>query len=206
MRAFALLSSTIVVALAAPVAAHAQDATGGADPSTLAPATPVSGVGTGGVEFGVDPTAPPRITVPGRKAKRLPTGFAAAPADAPAKVQRAIWTANEIVGMPYVYGGGHSRTFKDSGYDCSGTVSYALKGARLLKSPLDSSRFMRWGKARHGRWISIYSNPGHAYVVIAGLRLDTSAAGERRSSGKGPRWRSGARKQRGFRVRHPKGY
>lgn len=204
MRVLALLPITIVLALAAPAAALAQDATGGADPS--APVAPVSGAGTGGVEFGIDPAAPPRVTVPGRKAKRLRTGFAAAPAAAPAKVQRAIWAANEIVGMPYVYGGGHNRTFKDSGYDCSGTVSYALKGAGLLRGPLDSSSFMRWGKARRGHWITIYTNPGHAYVVIAGLRLDTSAAGERRSSGKGPRWRSGARKQGGFRVRHPKGY
>ena len=158
----------------------------------------------GGAEYGATPPSDQRVFVPGTKAVLLDTGFAAAPADAPPAVQEAVFAANEIVGKPYRYGGGHRR-FKDRGYDCSGTISYALHGADLLDSPLDSGSFMRWGERGKGDWITVYTNPGHAYVVIAGLRLDTSAAGERRSSGKGPRWRTTLRGGRGFRTRHPEG-
>jgi hypothetical protein len=141
--------------------------------------------------------------VPGAKATVLPNGQAAAPLDAPPQVHAAIAAANRIVGKPYRYGGGHARV-EDSGYDCSGTVSYALIGAKLLRSPLDSSSFMRWGRAGRGQWITVYTNPGHAFVVIAGLRLDTSAAGDP-SGAKGPRWRPALRSTRGFRARHPVG-
>jgi hypothetical protein len=161
---------------------------------------------TGGAAYDESAPDPSKPTVEGEKAVRLPDGRAAAPELAPEEVKEAIWAANEIVGKPYSYGGGHNRTFKDSGYDCSGTVSYALNGAGLLKTPLDSGSFMSWGKARKGEWITVYANSGHAYAVIAGLRLDTSAAGERVSSGSGPRWRSNARRQRGFVARHPKGF
>jgi cell wall-associated NlpC family hydrolase len=119
---------------------------------------------------------------------------------APIEVQKAIWAANEITKKPYIYGGGH-RSFKSRGYDCSGTVSYALHGAGLLASPLDSSSFMKWGAAGKGDWITIYTNPGHAYAYIAGLRLDTSGPGE-----SGPRWRVAKRSNKGFRVRHPAGF
>jgi cell wall-associated NlpC family hydrolase len=184
--------------LVAPGAAHAQQEAG----------TQTSGTTdtqhAGGAEYGTDPGAPPRAYVAGTKARLLENGFAAAPTDAPVAVQEAVFAANEIVGKPYVYGGGH-RSFKSSGYDCSGTISYALHGGGLLKSPLDSGSFMRWGERGKGDWITVYTNPGHAYVVIAGLRLDTSAAGERVSSGKGPRWRKGKRVMRGFRLRHPEG-
>jgi cell wall-associated NlpC family hydrolase len=200
VRARALVTMSIAVCLAAPAAASAQDASGGATPAPVPAADPAA---SGGAEYGLDPT---QLTVPGTKAKRLPNGLAAAPADAPLQVQQAIWAANKIVGLPYVYGGGHNRTFKDAGYDCSGTVSYALKGAGLLKLPLASGDFMSWGKAKEGDWITIYANGGHAYAVIAGLRLDTSSAGEKRSSGKGPRWRSNLRGGAGFKVRHPKGF
>src|SRR6185436_10804511 len=109
------------------------------------------------------------------------------------------------VGKPYVYGGGH-RSFKSSGYDCSGTVSYALLGGGLLKSPLDSSSFMRWGAKGKGSWVTVYTNPGHAFAMIAGLRLDTSAYGVSaratrkiaRVGERGPRWRSGKRPKKGF--------
>jgi hypothetical protein len=141
--------------------------------------------------------------VAGPKATILPSGLAAAPSGAPPQVLAAINAANKIVGKPYRYGGGHAKV-EDSGYDCSGTVSYALIGARLLKAPLDSSSFMRWGKAGAGEWITVYTNPGHAYVVIAGLRLDTSAAGDP-SGRKGPRWRPALRATRGFTARHPAG-
>ena len=205
MRGSALLCSALALAFVAPAAAAAQSpqtTTQTPEPSETAAAPSASG--TGGLEYGVDPTAPPRVLVPGTKAVRLPTGFAAAPAEAPVAVQAAVFAANEIVGKPYRYGGGHNRKFKDSGYDCSGTVSYAFRAAGLLKSPLDSGSFMRWGKRGKGKWITVYANPGHAYTVIAGLRLDTSAAGEKVSSGRGPRWRSNARKQSGFVARHAK--
>lgn len=156
----------------------------------------------GGQAFGA-PNAADVRTVPGTRAKLLANGQAAAPAGAPLEVQKAIWAANRIIGMPYVYGGGHQR-FEDDGYDCSGTVSYALRGGSLIDTPMDSGTFMRWGLAGKGDWITVYTNPGHAYVVIAGLRLDTSAAGDPRG-GKGPRWRPNLRSSRGFRARHVDG-
>jgi hypothetical protein len=185
----------LACALVAPAAASAQS-----------PQPPAStGAGTGGAVFDDAAPDPIKPVVEGLKARRLPSGLAAAPSLAPPEVQEAVWAANEIVGKPYVYGGGHNRTFKDTGYDCSGTVSYALNGAGLLDSPLPSGSLMRWGARGKGQWITVYANGGHTYAVIAGLRLDTSSAGERVSSGKGPRWRSNARRQAGFAVRHPKG-
>ena len=145
----------------------------------------------------------PRYARPGKAT--LVNGYAVPPSDAPPEVREAIAAANRIVGKPYKYGGGHARV-EDTGYDCSGTISYALIGAGLLRSPLDSRSFASWGRPGKGRWITVYTNPGHAFVVIAGLRLDTSAAGERRSSGRGPRWRTTARVTRGFRARHPRGF
>ncbi len=143
-------------------------------------------------------------TVDGTVAKLQKDGTAAAPALAPEPVKQAIWAANKLIGKPYRYGGGHRR-FNDTGYDCSGTVSYALKGGDLLDSPLDSSSFMRWEQAGKGDWITVYTNPGHAFVVIAGLRLDTSATGDP-SGNKGPRWRPTLRTTKGFRARHPEGF
>jgi cell wall-associated NlpC family hydrolase len=145
----------------------------------------------------------------GGKAKLLSNGFAAAPEDAPEEVIKMIEAANEIVGKPYVYGGGHDMRWgtRGRGYDCSGTVSYALHGAGddVLDAPLDSGSFMKWGESGVGDWVTVYTNPGHAFVVIAGLRLDTSAAGDR-SGAKGPRWRPALRSTRGFRARHPEGF
>ena len=200
MRGRTLLLMSMSFALVAPGAAHAQDpASGGTTPQATTD-------GTGGSVYGIDPAAPPRVFVAGSRAKRMKNGFAAAPADAPVEVQNAIFAANEIVGKPYVYGGGHNRTFKSDGYDCSGTVSYALHGGGLLDSPLPSGDFMRWGRRGKGDWITVYAHGGHAWAKIAGLRLDTSAAGERRSSGKGPRWRKNLRGGRGFKRRHPAGF
>ena len=153
LRAFALL---LFIILFLPSAAQAQ------------------GPSTGGAEF--VPPPPENMTAPGAKATMLPDGSAAAPADAPAEVQKAIWAANKLLDKPYRYGGGHAK-IEDSGYDCSGTVSYALYHASLLKSPLDSGSFMRWGAKGRGAWITVFTNPGHAYAVIAGLRLDTSSYG-----------------------------
>src|SRR5689334_7242773 len=102
---------------------------------------------TGGAEF----SEPAPIVAPGSKATLLPDGTAAAPADAPQEIQAAIFAANKLLDKPYKYGGGHAKV-EDSGYDCSGTVSYALLAAKLIKSPLDSSSFMRWGLRGKGSW------------------------------------------------------
>jgi peptidoglycan hydrolase-like protein with peptidoglycan-binding domain len=137
---------------------------------------------------------------PGSRAQLSSDGRTAiAPADAPQQVKDAIAAANRITTKPYKYGGGHGR-WEDSGYDCSGTISYALHGAGLLRQALDSSGFMSWGAAGPGDWITIYAHGSHAYAVIAGLRLDTSGRGE-----EGPRWRSERRGTSGYRVRHPAG-
>jgi len=144
---------------------------------------------------------------PGQTAKLLPSGYASIPADAPPEIQAMIAKANEIVGKPYVYGGGHDQWWgtRGKGYDCSGTVSYALHGADgILDAPLDSGSFMKWGAAGAGTWVTVYTNPGHAFAVIAGLRLDTSAAGDP-SGAKGPRWRPVLRSTSGFTARHPDG-
>jgi hypothetical protein len=173
-----------------------------------------SGPTTGGTAY-VPPTppAPTNLTVPGVKAKLMPDGTAAAPADAPVEVQQAIWAANTIQDKPYKYGGGHAK-IEDNGYDCSGTVSYALIHAGLLKSPLPSGPFMRWGERGRGQWITVFANGGHAYAVIAGLRLDTSSYASRIASKRkykkamerGPRWRPSKRPARGFKKRHPVGF
>jgi hypothetical protein len=154
--------------------------------------TPV-GTETGEVEpeFGTAPKA------------RLVRGRAIAPANAPAVVKRVIAAANHIRTRPYIWGGGHGR-WQDAGYDCSGAVSYALHGGRLLTTPLTSGSFESWGEAGPGRWITVYANAAHAYMVVAGLRFDT--AGD--TSGTGPRWHpsTAAAASGRFVVRHPVGY
>ncbi len=177
--------------------------------ATALVASPVAGAATGGA--GVPPPAPegpsggigatPPLTTPAPTAQLSRDGRTAiAPESAPAEVKNAIYAANRIVGKPYRYGGGHRR-FNDSGYDCSGSVSFALRGGGLLKRPLHSSAFMQWGETGRGQWITVYTNPGHAYVVIAGLRFDTSGPGPR-----GPNWRKAARSSRAFTARHPVGF
>jgi peptidoglycan hydrolase-like protein with peptidoglycan-binding domain len=147
-----------------------------------------------------EPTTSPTQTAPGSKATMASDGLhAVAPADAPQEVKAAITAANEIVGKPYKYGGGHG-SWNDSGYDCSGTVSYALHGAGLLSRPLSSGEFGSWGVRGKGSWISVYYNSGHAYAIIAGLRLDTSGSG-----GKGPRWHTDLRSGDGYAVTHWRG-
>jgi peptidoglycan hydrolase-like protein with peptidoglycan-binding domain len=117
----------------------------------------------------------------------------------PAAVRRAIAAANRIAGFPYRFGGGH-RAFADSGYDCSGSVSYVLHGAGRLGSPLDSSQLMSYGAPGRGRWITIYANPGHAYMVIRGRRYDTTGR-----AATGSRWQHVERSSAGYVVRHPPG-
>jgi hypothetical protein len=170
-RAFALAVALLTTAFAMPAAAALATPTGGADPKNDKLRQRAAG---------------PQIR-------------AAAVANAPAKVKEAIWAGNRIQNKPYKWGGGHGQ-WKDRGYDCSGTVSFVLHKADLLNTPLVSGAFARWGRKGKGRWISIYANGGHAYVILAGLRLDTSGNGER-----GPRWRLEPRSPRGFAVRHPRG-
>ena len=133
-----------------------------------------------------DPAVPaaasaPADVSPGSTATLNSDGTATAPANAPEAVKGAIAAANAITNAPYMYGGGHG-SFESAGYDCSGSVSYALHGGGLLSAPLDSTGFMTWGDSGPGQWITVYSNPGHAYAVIAGLRFDTSGAP--------PRWQT----------------
>jgi cell wall-associated NlpC family hydrolase len=190
----AVLLLAALAAAAAPAAAQSP-APVPPVPAVPTPAPPTTGGAAYGVVF--------QPTVPGIVAQAV-NGVAYAPDQAPDAVKHAIWAANQIVGMPYRLGGGHKLGFTDRAYDCSGTVSFAMHGAGLLAAPRDSSSFMRYGVAGRGQWITIYTNPGHAFAVIAGLRLDTSAAGDP-AGGSGPRWRPNLRSTRGYRARHPLG-
>ena len=122
------------------------------------------------------------------------------PAGLPPRVLAAIQTGNEISGKPYKYGGGH-RSFGDSGYDCSGAVSYVLRGAGLLSRPTTSSALRRFGKSGEGKHITVFARRGHTFIEVAGLRLDTGYHGQ----GEGPRWTTRSRPLRGFKARHPPG-
>jgi cell wall-associated NlpC family hydrolase len=192
------MSVVLLLAMAAAAAAPAAAQTPAPAPpapAVPAPAPPPTGGAAYGVAF--------QPTVPGVVAQAI-NGVAYAPDQAPDAVKQAIWAANQIVGLPYRLGGGHKLGFTDHAYDCSGTVSFAMHGAGLLATPRDSSSFMRYGVAGKGQWITVYTNPGHAFAVIAGLRLDTSAAGDP-SGASGPRWRPNLRSTRGYRARHPLG-
>ncbi len=161
---------------------------------------PSSGPRGGGIEAGAALPESALGLTDGPEAVLSDDGKTAlAPASAPQAVKDAIQAANRLVDKPYIYGGGHGR-IEDRGYDCSGTVSYALIHGGLLKAPLASGGFYDYGKSGKGEWITVYTNQGHMYAVIAGLRLDTSGPGER-----GPRWRPESRSSSGFKVRHPDG-
>jgi septal ring factor EnvC (AmiA/AmiB activator) len=145
------------------------------------------------------PAAPAQNVAPpgGSQATLNSDGTATAPADAPQAVKDTIAAGNAITNTPYVWGGGHG-SFDSSGYDCSGSVSYALHGGGFLSSPLDSTGFMTWGESGPGNWITVYANAGHAYMVVAGLRFDTSGAP--------PRWQTEPRDPAGYVAVHPPGY
>jgi cell wall-associated NlpC family hydrolase len=155
-----------------------------------------------GMTSATGPTLRPELLVPGTTA-RFVDGLAAAPMGVPAVIQEIVWAGNEVIGLPYIYGGGHG-SFISPGYDCSGTVSFALHGADLVSAPEDSSEFERWGSHGVGRWVTIFANGGHAYMTVAGLRLDTSPA-EDPANLEGPRWRPLRQTNAGFVVRHPIG-
>ncbi|MEA2213738.1 MAG: hypothetical protein QOF83_3686 [Solirubrobacteraceae bacterium] len=148
------------------------------------------------------PSTPAQPTVPGAVAKII-KGVAYAPAYAPIQVKRIIWAGNKIRRKPYIYGGGHG-VWNDAGYDCSGSVSYVLHAAGLIKISKDSSDFETWGLKGTGQWMTVYTNPAHAFLQVAGIRLDTSAEGDPHPApGSGPRWRPLMTSTRGFQARHP---
>jgi hypothetical protein len=156
---------------------------------------------SGGAKFEPPPPPPEEAT--------LVSGRVIAPASAPRRVKRVIEAANRLVEKPYIYGGGH-RPFSsrlDRGYDCSGAVSYALYGGRFLRSPLPSGSLMSWGSDGPGDWITVYAHGGHAYLVVAGLRFDTSLRDpDAPGPSSGPRWSRTLRESDAFVARHPRGY
>jgi hypothetical protein len=184
---FLACSVLSLLVLAAPVAAKSKSGGGTAAPAQPAPAAAAAPA----------PAPAPGVNV-------AAPGLARAPAGAPAAVRGAIRAGNALQAFPYRYGGGHD-TFVDDAYDCSGAVSYALHGGHLLGAPMDSTELESWGEPGPGAWITVYANPDHAFVVIAGLRLDTSAAADPDGDQNGPRWRPAARDTADFVVRHPTG-
>jgi cell wall-associated NlpC family hydrolase len=187
-------------------AAAAGGSGGGAAPTSPTPTqSTVAPAATGGAGVApqpAGPSTPQHPTVPGYVAKII-KGVAYAPADAPIQVQKAIWAGNQIRLKPYAVGGGHGK-WKDSAYDCSGAVSYVLHAAGLLKISEDSGQMETWGNRGSGHWITVYTNPGHAFIEIAGVRLDTSREGDPHPApGTGPRWRPVMAQTSGYLARHP---
>jgi hypothetical protein len=162
----------------------------------LTPGVAAAECGGGGVS-----AAETDICTPTAKARLLDNGMLIPPKSAPARVKAVIAAANRIRTKPYVWGGGHAQWW-DRGYDCSGSVSFALHGGKFLESPLPSGPMESWGLAGRGRWITVYANAGHAYAVIAGIRWDTSGD----ASGTGPRWHADLRDNIGYVARHPAGF
>jgi cell wall-associated NlpC family hydrolase len=186
--AVAGITTVCVLAIAVPAAAQ----TGGSGPPGSTTTTPT--------------TTPAPVGPPG-KAKIRKDGTAVAPADAPPAIQSAIAAANAIHTYPYVWGGGHRTFFDSRGYDCSGAVSYVLHAAGFLASPMTSGGLAQsWGVPGKGRWITVYGNASHAYMVIAGKRFDTSSGGDRWNQGSGPRWRKKKRAMSGFAAKYFPGY
>jgi hypothetical protein len=178
-KKLALAGVLLVVSLAGAVPAMAQTGGTGSPGSTTTTTTP---------------------TAPSGTAQLQSDGTALAPANAPRPVRKAIAAANKIHTRPYIWGGGHG-SFKSRGYDCSGAVSYVLHAAGILRSPMASGPLMRWGSPGLGSWITVYANSGHAWMTIAGLRYDTSSAGESLNQGSGPRWRANMRSGSGYTAR-----
>jgi hypothetical protein len=152
-------------------------------------------------------TPPPTTTPTGPPGRATLTkkGVAIPPADAPPQVVAAITAGNAIRKLPYRWGGGHA-SFYDTGYDCSGAVSYVLYAAGLLTSPMPSGPLATsWGSYGRGRWITVFANAGHTYMIVAGVRFDTSAVGESLRQGSGPRWRATKRKPTGYIAKYAVG-
>ena len=144
-------------------------------------------------------TGTPAPLTPGESAGYISESQASVPSEAPPAIAAAIEAANSIATTPYIWGGGHG-SFESSGYDCSGAVSFALHGGGFLESPLDSTGLETWGEPGPGKWITVYANAEHAWMIIAGLAFDTVG-------GPGPRWHSSpVDSPEGFVARHPPGY
>jgi hypothetical protein len=200
-----IIPALALFALAGTSSASAAGGTGGADVPTSqtgTTATPAATGGAGVAPMPAGPSTPQHPTVPGTVAKII-KGVAYAPAYAPMQVKKAIWAGDQIRLKPYAVGGGHGK-WKDSAYDCSGAVSYVLHAAGLLKVSEDSGEMESWGSRGLGQWITVYTNPGHAFVEIAGIRLDTSREGDPHPApGTGPRWRPVMDTTSGYLARHP---
>jgi len=204
-------SFALSVALLAALPAAALGSTGGASPgAAAAPAPNVVVRDSGGAAPGTAVKAhrrkrarkrrvPVAATVsPPALATLLNDGTASPPAGAPAEIAAVIAAGNQIASLPYRWGGGHAR-WDDTGYDCSGSVGYALHGGGLLDASATSGDLMSYGERGPGTWITIYANPDHVYMVVAGLRFDTSGA-------RPSRWQAAPRPGTGFAVRHPAGF
>jgi cell wall-associated NlpC family hydrolase len=139
------------------------------------------------------------VTADVTKARALGNGVAVPPLDAPEEVKQIIEAGNVIARTPYLWGGGHGK-WLDTGYDCSGSVSFALAAAGLLNGPMASGPLMSWGEPGPGKWVTIYANNGHVYMYVAGVRFDTS-----NSRVTGSRWSNTVRSNAGFVARHPAG-
>jgi hypothetical protein len=198
-----LIPALALLSLAGASSASAAGGTG--LQSSATPATPVNTASTGGAGIGAPAgpaSTPEHPTVPGAVAKII-KGVAYAPSFAPMQVKKAIWAGNQIRLKPYEVGGGHGK-WNDSAYDCSGSVSYLLHAAGLLKVSEDSGEMESWGQKGIGQWITVYTNPGHAFIQVAGIRMDTSREGDPNPPpGTGPRWRPVMTSTSGYVARHP---
>jgi cell wall-associated NlpC family hydrolase len=198
----------VCCAVAALAGAPVASASGSSSPSGSSTASGSSSPNTGGAGVAPGPapaSTPSHPVVQGFTAK-IVGGLAYAPSEAPIQVQKAIWAGDAIRHKPYIYGGGHG-TWNSPGYDCSGSVSYVLHAAGLIKTSMDSGEMMTWGLSGAGAWITVYTNPGHAFIEIAGIRLDTSAEQDPNPpSGTGPRWRPLMTSTSGYLARHPVGF
>ena len=185
--------------LVEPVAGQIADASAPESTGGIAeePATPKPTGAASGTLARKD--APSAINGGTRTATALDNGVALPPLEAPTQVLKIIEAGNAIARTPYKWGGGHGR-FLDNGYDCSGSVSFALYAAGLIGGPSDFSGLMHWGKPGKGKWITIYANGGHVYMEVAGIRFDTSGA-----KVTGSRWQNDLRTNAGFVARHPAG-
>lgn len=194
MRVFRFITACVAALLIGAVPALASSSSGGSSGGTAI---------AGSAQPQVSTSSHPIVS--GFKAK-IRNGLAYAPSNAPLAVQKMIWAGDQIRHKPYIYAGGHA-TWKAPGYDCSGAVSYVLHGAGLIKVSMDSGQMMTWGGKGTGQWVTIYTNPGHAFIEIAGIRFDTSSAGDPHPPpGTGPRWRPLLTDTSGYVARHPIGY
>ena len=188
-------SAKVVAPVAGETAASAALPVEDPADATPVPTGAASSTARGSLKGDTGPTSDAAIS----QADVLKNGIALPPIEAPQPVRQIIEAGNSIARAPYLWGGGHGK-WLDTGYDCSGSVSYALAAAGLLNAPLASGPLMRWGQPGKGKWVTIYSNPGHVFLVVAGVRFDTSGA-----RNTGSRWQKSMRPTGGYVARHPPG-